>query len=109
MKGLAWRRVPKPVRKKNPAVLLVRRLRECREEILRYMTDLRVAFDNNGSERDLRMIKLQQKNSGCFRAATGAECFCRIRSYLSSARKQQQLLLTALELAFEGRLVALTP
>ena len=107
-KGALRPKVPKPVRKKNPAVPLIRRLRECREEVLRFMTDLRVAFDNNGSERDLRMIKLQQKTSGCFRTAEGAERFCRIRSYLSSARKQKQPLLAALERAFEGQPVALT-
>jgi transposase len=89
-------------------VPLVRRLRECRAEVLRFMTDLTVAFDNNGSERDLRMIKLQQKTSGCFRTAAVAERFCRIRSYLSSARKQGQPLLAAIERAFEGRPVALT-
>lgn len=106
--GLPRPKVPKPARKKNPAVALVKRLRECRAEILRFMTDLNVPFDNNGSERDLRMVKLQQKTSGCFRTATGAERFCRIRSYLSSARKQKQPLLAALERAFEGQPVALT-
>lgn len=107
-KGLPRPKVPKPARKKNPAVPLIRRLRECRAEVLRFMSDLTVAFDNNGSERDLRMIKLQQKTSGCFRTAEGAERFCRIRSYLSSARKQGQPLLAAIERAFEGRPVALT-
>jgi transposase len=96
------------VRRKSPAPALAKRLRECREEILRFMTDLTVPFDNNGSERDLRMVKLAQKTSGCFRTPGGAERFCRIRSYLSSARKQKQPLLTALELAFEGQPVALT-
>jgi transposase len=107
-KGLPRRRVPKPARKKNPAVPLIKRLRECREEILCFMTDLRVAFDNNGSERDLRMIKLQQKTSGCFRTVAGAERFCLIRSYLSTARKQRRPLLAALEAAFQGQPVALT-
>lgn len=66
------------------------------------MTDLRVAFDNDGSERDLRIVKLQQKTSGCFRTAGRAAAFCRIRSYLSSARKQRRPLLTALEAAFQA-------
>lgn len=107
-KGAPRQKVPKPARRKSPAPALVNRLRECREEVLRFMTDLTVAFDNNGSERDLRMIKLQQKTSGCYRTALGAAAFCRIRSYLSSARKQRQPLLTALELAFAGRPMALT-
>jgi transposase len=106
--GAPKAKVPKPARRKSPAPALAKRLRECREEVLRFMTDLAVPFDNNGSERDLRMIKLQQKTSGCFRTPAGAAAFCRIRSYLSSARKQKQPLLTALELAFEGRPVALT-
>ena len=88
--------MPKPARRKSPAPALAKRLRECREEVLRFMTDLSVAFDNNGSERDLRMIKLQQKTLGCFRTAAGAAAFCRICSYLSSARKQRQPLLTVL-------------
>lgn len=73
------------------------------------MTDLLEPFDNSGSERDLRMVKLQQKTSGCFRRATGAERFCRIRSYLPSARKQLHPLLIALEPTFEGQPLALTP
>jgi transposase len=107
-KGVPRMKVLKMVRRKSPAPALAKRLRECREEVLRFMTDLTVPFDNNGSERDLRMVKLAQKTSGCFRTAAGAERFCRIRSYLSSARKQKQPLLTVLELAFEGRPLALT-
>jgi transposase len=106
--GVAGAKMPKPARRKSPAPALAKRLRECREEVLRFMTDLTVPFDNNGSERDLRMVKLAQKTSGCFRTPGGAERFCRIRSYLSSARKQKQPLLTALKLAFEGQPVALT-
>lgn len=85
------------------APTLYRRFRNNKAEILRFMTDFRVPFDNNGSERDLRMLKLQQKISGCFRSATGADVFCRVRSYLSSARKQGRVLLSVLESALSSQ------
>lgn len=87
---------------------LHKRLVKNKTEILRFMTDFRVPFDNNGSERDLRMLKLQQKISGCFRTTSGATTFCRIRSYLSSVKKQGRGLLTAIELAVQGKPFALT-
>lgn len=67
------------------------------------MADLSVPFDNNGPERDLRMVKLQQKIGSCFRTEEGAAAFGRIRSYLSSARKQGYGVLAALERAFWGK------
>jgi transposase len=82
---------------------LIARLHRRRDEVLRFMTDLSVPFDNNGSERDLRMIKLQQKTSGCFRTADGARQFCRLRSYLSTARKQGHSLLSSLERVMVGK------
>jgi transposase len=82
---------------------LIDRLRRRRDEVLRFMTDLSVPFDNNGSERDLRMLKLQQKISGCFRTPDGARNFCRLRSYLSTARKQGHSLLHALERVLAGK------
>ncbi|MDQ3255179.1 MAG: IS66 family transposase [Acidobacteriota bacterium] len=82
---------------------LVNRLQRRRDEVLRFMTDTSVPFDNNGSERDLRMVKLQQKISGCFRTPDGARAFCRVRSYLSTARKQGHSLLHSLERVFVGK------
>ena len=67
------------------------------------MTDLSVPLDDNGSERDLRMVKLRQKTSGCFRTSDGARDFCRVRSYLSTARKQGHALLYSLERALAGK------
>jgi transposase len=93
----------------SPQRRLVNRLRRRREEILRFMTDLAVPFTNNGSERDLRMVKVQQKIGGCFRTPDGARDFCRVRSYLSSARKQGHPLLSALERVLNGKPLSFNP
>src|SRR5215210_7727709 len=82
---------------------LIKRLQRRRDEVLRFMSDTSVPFDNNGSERDLRMVKLQQKTSGCFRTPDGARSFCRVRSYLSTARKQGHSLLFSIERALAGK------
>lgn len=87
---------------------LLERFIKNKAEVLRFMTDLTVPFDNNGSARDLRMLKLQHKIAGCFRTKEGATTFCRVRSYLSSAKKQGKSLLKAIELALKGKPVALT-
>lgn len=102
------RKVGSAAEKKKPAQQhsprsLINRLQRRRDEVLRFITDLSVPFDNNGSERDLRMVKLQQKISGCFRTADGARCFCRVRSYLSTARKQGHSLLHSLERVLNGK------
>lgn len=80
-----------------------------RDEVLRFMSDLAVPFDNNGTERDPRMVKLQQRIGGCFRTEGGAGDCCRVRSYLSSARKQGHPLLYSLERALAGEPLPLAP
>ena len=62
-------------------------LRDHKSEILRFSDDLSVWFDNNQSERDLRMARLQTKVSGCFRSQHGAQNFVTVRSYIETARK----------------------
>ena len=74
-----------PLMRKHHA--LARRLRQREDDYLRFATDPRVPFDNNAPEREIRMGKLRIKVSGCMRSMTGAEAFCAIRSYLSTAAK----------------------
>lgn len=73
---------------RSTALNLLRRLDSQRDQVLRFARDLRVPFDNNLAERDLRMVKLQQKISGSWRTIAGARAFLAYRSYLSSGRKQ---------------------
>jgi transposase len=82
---------------------LARRLLNRQDDYLRFTRDLQVPANNNGSERDIRMIKLRQKVSGCLRTLTGATQFCAIRSYLSTAAKHGVSFFDALTTLTEGR------
>jgi transposase len=82
---------------------LARRLLDRQDDYLRFATDCRVPADNNGSERDIRMIKLRQKVSGCLRTLTGARQFCAIRSYLSTATKHGRTFFDTLVMLAEGQ------
>ena len=81
---------------------LLLRLEQREDAVLRFALDFEVPFDNNQAERDLRMVKVQQKVSGCFRSTDGADHFCRIRGYISTLRKQGSSILSALRSVFMG-------
>ena len=95
--------VPKRGRKKkSKASNLVARLRDYSQEVLRFVRDFRVDFSNNAAERQLRMMKVQQKISGTFRSWQGATAFCRIRSYIATCRKRNVNVIDALSSVFDG-------
>jgi len=88
--------------KRSKSRNLLERLRDYEDDVLRFMENVDVPFTNNQGERDIRMTKVQQKISGCFRSMEGAKIFCRIRSYLSTCRKNGVGVGEALDRLFNG-------
>jgi transposase len=89
--------------KKSKSRNLLERLEKFEDDVLRFMTSKIVPFTNNMAERDIRMTKVQQKISGCFRSLKGAEAFCTIRSYISTCQKNNVCVTKALEDLFKGK------
>jgi len=88
--------------KQSPPRNLLERLWLGQAQVLAFLDDVAIPFDNNQAERDLRLLKTQQKISGCFRSDAGSAAFARLRSYLSTLRKQGAALLDALCTLFTG-------
>lgn len=100
---ISWEQPESRGRKKQSKVKnLLDLLNEHRQKALAFMYDFYIPFDNNQSERNVRMMKVQQKISGTFRGVQGANIFCRIRSYIFTVRKNSLSIINNIQAAFEG-------
>lgn len=101
--GLLANPAPDSGRKRSKAGNLAQRLHDRKDQALRFMVDFQVPPTNNLAERDLRMVKLQQKISGGWRSPEGADAFLRMRSYISTVRKNRVPVMEALCRLFSGQ------
>ena len=102
-KSLGVLKKPKRGRvKRRPGHNLVLRLQKYDEDVLRFLSNPEVPFTNNQAEQSLRMIKVKQKISGCFRTIEGANKFLTVRSYTATTQKQGIKTLEALTHVFQG-------
>jgi transposase len=92
-------------KKKSKSANLLERLQRHQKATLAFLYDFSVPFNNNLGERDIRMMKVQQKISGTFRSFEGALSFCRIRSYISTVKKQGMNVMSALQGVFSDKLL----
>lgn len=88
----------------SKARCLLERLTKHKDNYLRFLKDLSLPFTNNEAERDLRMLKVKGKISGCFRTKEGADIFCRLRSYAATCRKQEMPLLACIRSLFQNHI-----
>jgi transposase len=105
--AFATEKIKRGRKAKTKSLLLLEVFIHRKEQVWAFVNHHAVPFDNNLAERDLRMVKLKHKISGCFRSLNGAQVFCRIRSYISTVRKQGYRILHAIEFALSGNPISL--
>jgi transposase len=88
---------------------LLQRFGDYKENILAFARDFTIPFSNNLAEQAIRMMKVKQKISGCFRSEQGTKNFAVIRSYISTMQKQGKAILDALEYPIMGKFINLLP
>ncbi len=108
---LAYQKNPEPIRKpgkrgkpkRGKLLALIDRFRDYKDSICRFILDFTVPFDNNQAERDVRMVKVKGKVSGCLRSETGAKDYLNIMSYIGTAKKQGVNAFQAILSALSGQ------